>query len=116
MSELNDDKIFNELLEIVKLSTNKLFSDKNIGNLIVNTIKEEEFETINDVLDDLNNYNMSLIIKFIKENIINNNKIKYLFNENDSKILYKLLLKIFSEKKKENILNIDILINVFDEM
>ncbi len=77
-----------------------------IGHYIYQTLIDEEYEYIEDILYDLDCY-QSNIISIASHNIKNNKLNKHKWTDNDKEILYKLLSKIF----KNNISDIDILVN-----
>eukprot|EP01084_Bolivina_argentea_P254315 427523_1 len=105
---------FEQLLEMVKMSLNGIFNDEQLSECVYKVL-EDGFEENEEVLEDLQEYEDCTIVfdstKEIIENI-NNNKIKYKWNETtDQQILYELLLKIF----KDNITNISTLISLFSK-
>eukprot|EP01084_Bolivina_argentea_P206664 352773_1 len=99
------EKVTVSLLNAVKISSTKIFNNI-IGHYIHQTLIDEEYEYIDDILYDLDCY-QSNIISISSHHIINNKLNKHKWNDNDKEILYKLLLKIF----KNNISDIDILVN-----
>eukprot|EP01084_Bolivina_argentea_P211499 359779_1 len=84
----------NNLAELLKSATLQIFNNNEIAQCIY-TFINDEFEDIDDILDDLSNYNECAIIPLISTQI-QNKGIEW--NENDKQILYKILLNIYKYK------------------
>ena len=81
-----------------RTTANEVFDDDEVGQCTLTTIIEEGYDDIDDIIDDLNNYNDSNIIS------ITSKKLMYIMDEEDKFKLYRILCQIF----KDRILEIDI--------
>eukprot|EP01084_Bolivina_argentea_P296094 509909_1 len=80
---------------IVKQAAKKVFDSDVIANLIYNTIKNEQYEDRNDILDDLNADQDSVIISIISQLIQTNEEIEVEWETKDKELLVHMLTKIF---------------------
>eukprot|EP01084_Bolivina_argentea_P274205 467309_1 len=83
-----------ELIQFAISSIAKLL-DNVIANHVYDTIIENDFETIEDIMSDISNYDECYIIIFTTKKIDNS---KTTWDENQKQLLYKILLNIFKHK------------------
>ena len=95
-----DSVTFDQQLNIVELAVTKTFDNKYIGQYAKQIFDENQYENVDEVIDDINNIQDSFIIHSIQEKINENNNCKW--NENiDQQKLHTLLIRIFRHKTIE---------------
>eukprot|EP01084_Bolivina_argentea_P167102 290078_1 len=91
-----------ERLVFTELMVSEKFDSHQIGECVQNIIIQGEYETANEVLEDLQDINDSTIIPYVSNLIQSSDKMKNAWNgEKDEKQLHKLLLEIFNLDIKE---------------
>ena len=88
---------FDQQLSIVQQAVTKTFNNEYIGEYTKQIFDENEYEELDEVLDDLGNIKDSFIIHSVTEKVQQNNNYKW--NKiDDEQTLHILLLKIFKDK------------------
>eukprot|EP01084_Bolivina_argentea_P226860 383147_1 len=100
------DKSAQQLWNVIKIATTLIFNSVYIGNRIYNTFKQNKWNKIDYVLNNLIQFETNNIINLTANSVKNNDKIQVKWDDNrDNKILYQLLLAIYKDKKT-NILDL----------
>eukprot|EP01084_Bolivina_argentea_P128589 227275_1 len=98
------------LWSIIKTASALIFGNIDIATCIYKTFQENKWSVIDDILNDLIQFETNNIIHIILKNIKNDGKLCNQWDENrDNKILYQLLLTIY----KDSNINIASILNEF---
>eukprot|EP01084_Bolivina_argentea_P263082 445166_1 len=95
-SNIAATKLFQELTQFTRNATHKIFGSDAIADIIYTTISKYDYDDAEEFLDDLEGTNDSFILVEISKNI-QNNDVKYEWNDEDNKTLYQTLLKIYRD-------------------